>query len=154
MSWHNYWMWLLDLGWLAFLLILLRHFWLKRTVLTAAQSWLKTKGYITACEWTEVGHSRWPKIEYTYEVNEKELVGEYLFLDTTHNNPNSKYSRHVAYNVAVCFKEEREIEVYYNPNNPHESALDIAIPSKLNTILCIISVLIVLHLGIIAWRLL
>ena len=97
----------------------------------------------------KVGHSIWPKIEYTYQVHDQDLIGEYLFLDTSHNNPNSKYSRLVAYKAAVAFKENSEIDVYYNPNNPEQSALDVTIPIKLNIILCLISVLIVIHLGII-----
>lgn len=148
----NVWRWMLDLGWLLFLLILFRHFWRDRQLLLQAQSWLKVKGQITACEWTKVGHSVWPKIEYTYQVNEQSLIGEYLFLDTAHNNPNSKYSRSVAYKAAVAFQENAEIEVYYNPNQPEQSALDVTIPSKLNIILILIGMLIVVHLGLIVWR--
>lgn len=108
--------WLLDLGWLLFLLMLFWHFWRDRRTLVHAQSWLKVKGHITSCELTKVGHSVWPKIEYTYQVNEEEMTGEYLFLDTAHNNPNSKYSRGIAYKAAIAFQENEEIDVYYNPS--------------------------------------
>ncbi|HHF7374868.1 DUF3592 domain-containing protein [Legionella bozemanae] len=148
----NTWRWVLDLGWLLFLLIIFRHFWRDRQVLVQAQTWLQVKGRITACEWTKVGHSVWPKIEYTYQVYDKNLTGEYLFLDTAHNNPNSKYSRGVAYKAAIAFQENAEIDVYYNPNHPEQSALDVTIPTKLNIILILIGMLIVVHLGLIAWR--
>lgn len=143
---------MLDLVWLFFLLILFRHFWQDRQVLVRAKSWLITKGRITSCKWTEVGHSVWPKIEYSYQVYDKDLTGEYLFLDTAHNNPNSKYSRNIAYKAAVAFKEDKEIDVYYNPNNPEQSALDVTVPTKLNIILILIGAFIVLHLGLIVWR--
>ncbi|AWN72997.1 TPA: DUF3592 domain-containing protein [Legionella anisa] len=148
----NIWRWMLDLGWLLFLLIIFAHFWRNRQVLVQAQSWLQVKGRITACEWTQVGHSVWPKIEYTYQVYDKDLTGEYLFLDTAHNNPNSKYSRSVAYKAAIAFQENAEIDVYYNPNHPEQSALDVTIPTKLNIILILIGMLIVVHLGLIAWH--
>lgn len=148
------WSWILDAGWLIFLLILLRHFWLDRQQLLQAQSWLKTRGHITSCEWIEQGHSIWPKIEYTYQVHEKDLTGEYLFLDTSHNSPNSKYSRNIAYKAAVAFKENSQIDVYYNPNHPEQSALDVTMPRKLTVILVLIGALIGLHLVIIALRLL
>lgn len=154
MNWFNSWRWLLDLTWLVLLLVLLRHFWLNRKVLVQSKSWLKVKGHITHCEWTEVGHSVWPKIEYTYEVHDKELTGEYLFLDTSHNNPNSKYARLIAYKAAVAYKDNSEIDVYYNPNQPDQSALDVTIPLKLNVILALIGVLIVFHLGFIIFHLL
>lgn len=152
MPWHNFLQWTLDLGWLVFLFILLRHFWRDRTELLRTKSWLKTKGHITSYELTTIGHSVWPKIEYSYQIHDTDLVGEYLFLDTAHNNPNSKYSRQVAYKAAMAFKENTEIDVYYNPNHPEQSALDITMPIKLNVILILLSALIILHLGVIASR--
>lgn len=149
MTWFSVWRWMLDLGWLTVLFILLIHFWQKRQVLVQAQSWLKAKGHITVCEWSKIGHSVWPRIEYMYQVYDKDLVGQYLFLDTAHNNPNSKYARQVAYRVAIAFKEDEEIDVFYNPNQPEQSALDVTIPKKLNVILILIGILICLHLGLI-----
>jgi hypothetical protein len=152
MNWLTSGRWVLDLGWLSFLLLLLRHFWCSRLVLVQSKSWLKVKGHITRCDWTKVGHSLWPKIEYTYQVQDKELIGEYLFLDTSHNNPHSKYSRLVAYKAAMAFKENSEIDVYYNPNDPEQSALDVTIPVKLNFILIFIGSLIIFHIGFIVYR--
>lgn len=143
---HSLWKWLLDLGWLVFLLLLWRHFWRDRKELLQTQSWLKTKGHVVRCEWVSEGKRLWPKIEYTYPVNEKDMVGEYLFLDTTHNNPNSAYSRQIAYQAAVAFKENKAIVVYYNPNQPEQSALDITLPAKLNLIIVLISLVIAFHL--------
>ncbi|MFI4962399.1 MAG: DUF3592 domain-containing protein [Legionellales bacterium] len=147
--WHSSLRWILDLGWLIFLLLMAGHFWKSRQDLARAQTWLKATGRITDCEWTQVGHSIWPKIEYSYQVYDKDLVGHYLFLDTAHNNPNSKYARSVAYKVAVAFKEHSDIDVYYNPNQPEQSALDITIPTKLQVILVILVALIVVHVSLI-----
>ncbi|MFT4058489.1 MAG: DUF3592 domain-containing protein [Legionella sp.] len=154
MTWLSIWRWILDLSWLFVLLILLRYFWQSRKSLAAAQAWLKTKGHITSCEWSTIGHSVWPKIEYSYQVYDRDLVGHYLFLDTIHNNPNSKYARQIAYKVAVAFKENNEIDVYYNPNHPEQSALDVAMPKKLNFILMLIGILILCQVGVIIWHLL
>ncbi|HRD69336.1 MAG TPA: DUF3592 domain-containing protein [Legionella sp.] len=140
---------LLDTGWLFFLIFLFYHFWQDRQTLSKAQSWLKTKGRITQCEWMKQGHNLWPKIEYTYQVYERDLIGHYLFLDTSHNNPNSRYSRRVAYKMAMAFKEETEIDVYYNPNNPEQSALDVTMPWKLNLIILLVGLFLALHVIII-----
>jgi hypothetical protein len=145
---------MLDLGWLFILLLLFLHFWRERTVLLRAQSWLKTKGRIITFELVEVGKSIWPKIEYSYQVYGQDLIGEYLFLDTSLNNPHSKYSRRIAYKAAVAFKEQSEIEVYYNPNHPEQSALDVTMPVKLTIILILIGTLMCVHLGFIFFRLL
>ena len=144
----------LDIGWFIILFVVLIHFWRVRKILVQAQSWLKTKGHITSCEWAEAGNSIWPKIEYSYQVYEKDLVGEYLFLDTTLNNPNSKYARLIAYKAVLAYKENSEIDVYYNPNKPEQSALDVSMPVKLNVILILISALTIIHLGFIFLRLL
>jgi hypothetical protein len=146
--------WMLDIGWLTVLIILLLHFLRDRKALVQAQSWLKVKGHITSCEWVEQQHSIWPKIEYSYQVYDKDLVGEHLFLDTAHNNPYSKYSRRIAYKAAVAYKENAEIDVYYNPNNPQQSALDVTMPLKLNIILLLIASMLVIHIGIMIFRLL
>ena len=146
------WRWILDLGWLAVLFLLFWHFWRDRQVLLQAQSWLQVKGHITQYELTTVGHSVWPKIEYTYQVHDKDLLGEYLFLDTAHNNPNSKYARFIAYKAALAFKEDAEIDVYYNPNHPEQSALDVTMPKKLNVILILIGIFMVVQAGLIIWH--
>lgn len=132
----------IDLGWLVFLLFLWRHFWQHRQVLISARGWLKSMGYINQCELIKVGHNVWPKIEYEYEVYEQTLIGHYLFLDTAHNNPNSKYARKIAYDAITAYNSHLEIEVYYNPNRPEESALDVSMPIKLTVILMMIAILI------------
>ncbi|CAM2842728.1 DUF3592 domain-containing protein [Legionella worsleiensis] len=154
MNWLNSGRWVLDVGWLIILSVFFIHFWRNRSALVQSRSWLQVKGHITRCEWTRVGHSLWPKIEYLYQVQDRELTGEYLFLDTSHNNPNSSYSRRIAYKAALAFKENSEIDVYYNPNKPEQSALDVTIPVKLNFILVLLGVLIAFHLGFIIYRLL
>lgn len=152
MTWFNFLRWAIDLVWLGLLAFLFSHFWRVRSALVQAKSWLKVKGHIISCELIRVGHSAWPEIQYSYQVYDKNLVGEYLFLDTSHNNPNSRYSRMVAYKVVLAFKENSAIDVYYNPNHPEQSALDVTIPAKLNLILILIGALFILHLGVMGLR--
>jgi len=144
------WQGFMDIAWLLFLLFLLRHFWQDRQALAKARHWLITKGRITQFLWTRERHQLWPKIEYTYQLYDKDFVGEYFFLDTSHNNPNSKYARKVAYRAAMAFENDEEIEVFYNPNNPKQAALDVHIPTKLNVIIGLLLLLLVLHLAIVA----
>lgn len=148
-SWQGF----MDIIWLLFLLFLLRHFWQERQVLKMASYWLITKGRITQFVWTKEGVHLWPKIEYTYELFEQEFKGEYFFLDTSRNNPNSKYSRKVAYQAAMAFENDEEINIYYNPDNPLQSALDVRMPTKLNVIIGLLVILLGLHLVIVAHRL-
>lgn len=154
MPWNHFSNWFFDLAWLLFMFVLFLHFFRDRRDLLRTKTWLKTKGHITHYELSSNGGSVWPKIEYTYQVHEKELVGQYLFLDTAHNNPNSRYSRQIAYKAAVAFKENAEIDVYYDPNIPEHSALDVSMPLKLNLILGFVLSLILLQLIVIIRRLL
>lgn len=139
----------LDFSWLAILLMMFRHFWKNRQVLLDAQDWLKAKGHITQYKLVREGHSLWPKLEYEYLVYDQNLIGHYLFLDTAHNNPHSKYARAVAYKAALAYQDHLEIDVYYNPNRPEESALDVTMPSKLTAILVVIGMLIAVQLVLI-----
>lgn len=152
-NWLLSWRGLLDVTWLLFLLILLKHFWSEKRFLARTRFWLITKGRIVLFEWTREGHRFWPKIEYSYQVFDQTFQSKYLFLDTAHNNPNSKYARKVAYRAALAFENDEEIDVFYNPNNPQEAALDITMPRKLTIIIVLLMALILLHLGIIVGRL-
>lgn len=148
-SWQSF----MDIVWVLFLLFLLRHFWQERQALKLASYWLITKGRITQYIWTKEGVHVWPKIEYTYELFDQEFKGEYFFLDTSRNSPNSKYARKVAYRAAMAFENDEEINVYYNPDNPLQSALDVRIPTKLNVIIGLLVFLLFLHVAIVAHRL-
>ena len=154
MNWLVSWQGFMDMVWLVFLLFLLWHFWQERQALMRASHWLITRGRITQFVWTQEGVHLWPKIEYSYQLFEQEFKGEYFFLDTSRNNPNSKYSRRVAYRAAMAFENDEEINVYYNPDNPLQSALDVRIPAKLNVIIGLLLFLVTLHLVIVAHRLL
>ncbi len=145
---------LVDLGWLIFLLLVFWYFWRGRQVTMQTKSWVKTKGKIAHCEWEICGHIMWPKIEYIYQVCEQDYTGEYLFLDTVHNDFNGQYARHIAYKVAIAYKENEDIDVYYDPGSPEHAVLDTTVPKKLNLILCLIATLIALHLGIMALHIL
>lgn len=150
MSWRG----LLDLAWLFFLLFMLRYFWRNRQFLAQSKDWLITKGRITLFEWTQEGPRLWPKIQYTYQVFDKDFYGEYLFLDTSHNNPNSKYARKIAYRAAMAYEDDVDIDVFYNPNNPQQAVLDITMPRKLNLIIALLLILIILHLVVVVGRML
>lgn len=149
----NWWHIALDIMWLVVLLMMFYHFWKSRQCLLDAQGWLKAKGHITQYQLIKEGHNIWPKIEYEYCVYDQNLIGKYLFLDTAHNTPGSKYARRIAYNAAIAYQNHSEIDVYYNPNRPDESALDVTMPTKLNAILIIIGGLIVIQLIMMAYRL-
>lgn len=149
MSWHSF----LDLAWLILLLFMLVYFWRDRHLLQQTKYWLITKGRITSFEWAQEGARIWPRISYVYHVFDQEFQSEYLFLDTSHNSPQSKYARGVAYRAAVAYQNDEEIDVFYNPNNPHQAALDITMPLKLNIIIILLIALIVLHLCFIIGRL-
>lgn len=154
MNWLASWQGFMDIIWLFFLLFLLRHFWQERQALMTASHWLITRGRITQFVWTQDEHHLWPKIEYCYQQFDQEFKGEYFFLDTSRNNPHSKYARKVAYRAAMAFEHDEEIDIYYNPDNPLQSALDVRIPTKLNVIIGLLLFLLVLHLVIVAHRLL
>ncbi len=144
MSWQN----LQDLGWLLFLLLVFGYFWRARHVTLQTRGWIKTRGRITRCEWVIQGHSIWPKLEYIYQVDDRDVTGKYLFLDMVHNEPYSQHARHLAYRVAKAFKDNQDVDVYYNPNQPEQAVLDTTIPRKLNVILAFIASLIVVHVVI------
>lgn len=143
----------MDILWLSFLLFLLWHFWQERQALKIASHWLITKGRITQFVWAQEEHRLWPKIEYSYQLFDQDFKGEYLFLDTSRNNPASKYARKVAYRAAMAFEHDEEIDIYYNPDNPLQSALDVRIPTKLNVIIGLLLFLLALHLGVVVHRL-
>src|SRR3990167_5981783 len=102
----------LDLVWLIFLLIILKYFLSKFYFLNKARAWFVTKGQIIQLSWTNDNGRLWPKIEYTYQVYERDFIGEYLFLDTSLNTPSSSYARHIAYRAALAYKNNEEIDVF------------------------------------------
>lgn len=140
------WDGLLDLGWLLFLSLLLAYFWLQRHTMLKAQHWQKTRGHISRFEWITHGHRVWPKIEYIYQVHDQEFIGEHLFVDMTYINPNSRYARKFAYQVANAYKNNEDLAVFYNPEKPAQAVLNVSMPRKLNLIIVLISALIALHL--------
>jgi hypothetical protein len=152
-NWLLSWRGVLDIIWIIFLFYLLWHFLREWQSLAKARDWLITKGRITHFEWARAGRQLWPKIKYNYQVFDQNYSSEYLFLDTSHNNPNSKYARHVAYRAALAYEEDADIDVFYNPNNPAQAALDITMPRKLNLIIGLLLGLIILHLVVVIVRL-
>ncbi|GGI87506.1 DUF3592 domain-containing protein [Legionella impletisoli] len=146
------WQWMLDVGWFLILLLLFGYFWRVRAAIKKTKKWQKTKGRITSCEWNMQGHQIWPKIEYQYQVRGEPYMGEHLFLDTFHNTPHSARARKLAYKVAEACKEDKDLDVYYDPAHPEHAVLDITMPPKLNFILILILGFIMLHLVIMGMR--
>lgn len=140
------WQRVLDFGWLLFLLLVLRYFWRARQRMLQTTCWVKTRGRITRCEWSVSGHSVWPKIEYIYQVAERDYTGEYWFLDAVHNDTHSKYARLLAYKVVNAYKNNEDIDVYYNPDQPEQAVLDTIVPRKIKWVLWLVTVLIVAHI--------
>ena len=143
----------LDILWFIFLLILFVHFWRIRRTNLKTKQWMQTQGQIVRCEWVFHGHRTWPKLEYAYNVDGEHYLGETIFLDTAHHNPNSKKARSIAFNIAEAQKENKALSVYYDPTNPKRAALDISMPRKLTLILAIIAFFIGLHGTIILFHL-
>lgn len=130
--------------WLIFLLYALFYFWRARQKLIAAFDWLKTNGTIVACHYKEEKGRIWHQIDYSYEVNDQQLVGQFIVLNPYTNNPHQPYTCEQAH--------QKQIEVYYNPNLPEQSTLDVRVPKKLNVMLLLISGILLVHLTILAYR--
>ncbi len=146
------WQTLLDLGWLIFLLIVFKYFLHHRKETLKAKDWIKAKGRITHCEWSSHGHSLWPKIEYIYQVGDIDYTGQSFFLDTAHVSRHSKHARQMAFETVMSFKKNEDVVVYYDPNQPKHAVLDTYMPQKINVTIGIVSVLIVLHLTLVIFR--
>jgi hypothetical protein len=123
------------------------YFWRARQVALQPKFWMNIKGQVTRCEWTQNSHNKWPIIEYRYTIDGRDFKGSSLFLDTTHNVPQSAYVRHLVYRTAIACEKKEEINVYYNPEHPEQAVLDTAIPKKLDWILGVIALLIAGHVA-------
>lgn len=141
-----------NLLWLLFLLLLLRHFYRRLTTLRKATSWLITQGTITHLSWSNDYQSFWPTITYRYSLIDNQFTSDYLFLDTTFNTPYSPAARQVAYQAAMAYQNNQTIDVYYNPANPCQAALNIDVPLKLKIIIIVIAGLIIVHSGFLLWH--
>lgn len=148
------WTLLLDLAWLLLLSFLLGYFCSVRRQVVRAREWNKAKARIVHCELVQVGHRLWPKIEYVYQVGQQDYVGERLFFDTYHQNPNTRQARQLAYYVANAYKNDEDIEIYYNPTYPEQAAISVRVPWKLNLIISLITTLIALHITIVVIQIL
>lgn len=143
---------MLDLGWLVFLGFLFAYFWRVRQLTKQTKLWFKTQGRVIHCEWVTYQQRVWPTIEYEYQVDTQDYTSEQFFLDLVHNNLNSKHARTLAYRVVNAYKEDENIDVYYNPDHPEEAVLDTTIPWKLNLILGLISFFLLIHAVSVIWR--
>lgn len=142
----------LDVGWLVFLLFVFKQFWASRQQTFHTQQWIKTKGRITVCEWVTVQHTAWPKVEYVYQVGDRDFTSDCVCLDTVHQSPTSAHMRRLAYQIAKAYQENEPIDVYYNPSHSEQSVLDTTIPPKLRFILWNLSILIVTQVIIMILR--
>lgn len=139
------WQGLTNIIWLIFLLAVFRYFWRQRQISSKACDWLITRGRITQLVWTKDGATIWPKIEYTYQIYDRDFTSDRFFFDTSHNSPYSKSCRNIAYRMAIAFENNEDIDVFYDPDNPLQAVLDVSIPSKLNVIINFLLLLIIAH---------
>ena len=66
--------------------------------------------------------------------------------------PVKTYARNMAYKVANAYKNNEDIDIYYNPDKPEEAVLDTSVPRKLNLILVFTVSLIIIHVVIMVLR--
>lgn len=143
---------IIDLIWLIFISGLFIYFLREYFTLKSYKNWSKTKAQVIKIQWHHHKNILWPKVEYLYHVGGYEYIGEHLFPDTFHNAPTSKYSRQIAYNTAKAYKDYKEIEIFFNPEQPEQSAIDVKIPRKVIFILFFLGFLIALHITIFLFR--
>lgn len=144
---------LADLLWLALLLTLLFILWRNlRQFKRHISGWLTTAGHVSHFEWTKHGYLPWPKVQYTYEVDGVEHQGDALFLPEARHDFNARYAREVAYRIALAYEQSTSINVYYNPAQPEQSALDISYPNKINWFIGFMVFLLALHLSVMVWH--
>ncbi|KTC64665.1 Protein of uncharacterised function (DUF3592) (plasmid) [Legionella adelaidensis] len=148
------WSSLFDFGFLLLLLLIFVYFWRDFRKTQAAKLWVKTKGTVESYELENAGHSLWPKIEYSYEVDHQEFRGHQFFLPSAHKEIYSLYARKLAYRIGKSYQQGETIDVYYNPNDPSEAVLDITISHKLKIIIILVAAFIILHLSLIFHHLL
>lgn len=144
MTWS--WNMVLDIAWLLFLLLLLIYFLQVKYTIRKTRHWHIACGQITVCEWRTEAHRPWPTIEYTYQVGGQTYTGEQFFLEPYHNDPNSAHAKRIAYKVAVAYKQNKSLDVYYDPDHPEIAVLDRTVPIKLNVIILLLSGLISVQL--------
>lgn len=137
--------------WLIFLSVLLGYFVRKKFFLNTG-SWLVTQGRII--RFSIEKDRLFPEIEYTYVLFDQVFFGSDFFRNPLLVSVNSASARALAYKAAKAFKEDKDIDVYYNPDNPTESALDASVPAKLNGIVVLLLILMAFQLLIITKRIL
>src|SRR5690606_7903414 len=111
-----------------------------------------TKGIVESMELVEVGHNYWPKLTYSYRVNEKNYLGNTIFLDSLLNSPHSGYSKRVAYDLANAYKQNNPVNVYYEPEVPELAVLNTNIPKRLYFIAWALGLMILFHLGLMIYK--
>lgn len=125
---------LLSIGWLFFLAVATLYFLRRWQALQAMKSWPVAQGEITELTLCEENNRAWPSVRYSYWVEDRSYTSGHWFADTIHNTPQSRYCRKLAYRVALAFKNNSTLDVYYNPTAPWQAVLDVRIPPKLQWI--------------------
>ena len=137
---------ILDVLWLLICVVFLVFFIHQWRLSRHIAKWPSTTGHIIKLTWHQDKERLWPEIEYMYSLNGYEYIGHDLFKDTRLNTINSKRARELAYKVAVAHKNHQEIDVYYNPDYPEDSALEVGIPKKIYVIMILLSGFLLFHL--------
>lgn len=141
---------LADGIWFVFLLGMLTYFLRQKNKLLKLKKWPKVKGRIINLQWEEENNRIWPQLVYQYQVEEKIYQGELLFEETLPRDTNSRLARAIAHRAVLAYQNHQEIDVFYNPNNPEDSVLDITVPLKLSIIIWLLWFLIGLHV-VVVW---
>ena len=136
-----------------FLSLLFLYFWRARQLTQQTKLWFKTPGRIKHCEWTTYQNRIWPQIEYDYHVGDQVYTSEQFFIDTIHNNLHGSHARNLAFRIVSAYKEDEDIDVFYNPYHPEQAVLDTTVPWKLNLILGIIAAFFLVHMVVVMVRL-
>ncbi len=108
------------------------------------QTWPSVNGRITDSRWHNkiIGQSALrptskfiPKIEYSYSVNSSEYKGTTISLDAFED-----FDRLTAKTKLEQYATGREVKVFYDPNHPGVSCLEVEKPSLLNVVALILGI--------------
>jgi hypothetical protein len=93
-------------------------------------NWLVTKGEIIQSDWEYVLNGDAPdlefKLKYKFKINEIEYIGTRLFL-MTYDFDNRNYKKR--------YPLKKQVDVYYNPNNPNDCVLENGVNYNLFTLM-------------------
>jgi len=136
-----------NIGWLVLLVLLFGYFFSQYWQLRALRRWRKVEGHVTHFSLQEQDGRLWPDIEYSYSVDSKTYHNDHFFSDNAQHALYSRYARKLAHRIALAYKNDEDIWVYYDPKDPEQAVLDRRIPPKLFGIIAVV----LFFLGVELW---